>query len=67
MYVIIIIIIIIIVIIIFNYALQLLRLIMRSGLDVPTFATRRLHACHQARAPSGGRWNCGREMSRNFA
>ena len=36
---------------------------MRSGLDVPTFATRRLHACHHARAPSGGRWNCGREMS----
>jgi hypothetical protein len=35
----------------------------RSGLDVPTFATRRLHA----RAPSGGRWNCGREMSENFA
>ena len=39
---------------------------MRSGLDVPTFATRRLHACHHARAPSGGRWNCGREMSENF-
>ena len=36
---------------------------MRFGLDVPTFATRRLHACHHARAPSGGRWNCGREMS----
>jgi hypothetical protein len=34
-----------------------------SGLDVPTLATRRLHA----RAPSGGRWNCGREMSGNFA
>jgi len=31
----------------------------RSELDVPTFATRRLHACHHARAPSGGRWNCG--------
>ena len=29
---------------IFNYALQPLRLIVRSGLDVPTFATRRLHA-----------------------
>jgi hypothetical protein len=43
-----------------------LRLIVRSGLDVPTFATRRLHACHHARAPSGGRWNCGREMSGNF-
>jgi hypothetical protein len=38
-----------------------------SWLDVPTFATRRLHACHHARAPSGGRWNCGREMSGNFA
>jgi len=44
-----------------------LRLIVRSELDVPTFATRRLHACHHARAPSGGRWNCGPEMSRNFA
>jgi hypothetical protein len=43
---------------------SLLRLIVRSGLDVPTFATRRLHACHDARAPTGGRWNCGREMSR---
>jgi len=43
-----------------------LRLIVRSWLDVSTFATRRLHACHQARTPSGGRWNCGREMSRNF-
>jgi len=43
-----------------NCALQ------RSWLDVPTFATRRLHACHHARAPSGGRWNCGREMSGNF-
>jgi hypothetical protein len=51
----------------YNYALQPLRLIVRSGLDVPTFATRRLHACHHARAPSGGRWNCGREMSGNFA
>jgi sterol desaturase/sphingolipid hydroxylase (fatty acid hydroxylase superfamily) len=43
-----------------------LRLIVRSELDVPTFATRRFHACHHARAPSGGRWNCGREMSGNF-
>ena len=34
-----------------------LRLTVRSELDVPTFATRRLHACHHARAPSGGRWN----------
>jgi len=58
-----IIIIIIIIIIIFNYALQPLRLIVRSGLDVPTFATRR----HHATAPSGGKWNCGREMSGNFA
>jgi len=57
----------IIIIIIFNYALLPLRLIVRSGLDVPTFDTRRLHACHHARAPRGGRWNCGREMSGNFA
>ena len=46
---------------------SLSRLIVRSGLDVPTYATRHLHACHHARAPSGGRWNCGREMSGNFA
>jgi len=46
---------------------SLLRLIVRSGLDVPTFATRRFHACHHVRAPSGGRWNCEQEMSRNFA
>jgi len=26
-----------------------------------------LLACQHARAPSGGRWNCGREMSGNFA
>jgi hypothetical protein len=44
-------------------ALQPARLIVRSGLHVPTFATRCLHA----RAPSGGRWNCGQEMSGNFA
>jgi len=44
-----------------------LRLIVRSWLGVPTFATRRLHACRHARTPSGGRWNCGREMSGNFA
>jgi hypothetical protein len=43
-----------------------LRLIVRSCLDVPTFATRRLQACHHAEAPSGGRWNCGREMTRKF-
>jgi hypothetical protein len=48
-------------------ALQSSRLIVRSGLDVLTFATRRLQACHHARAPSGGRWNCGQGMSENFA
>jgi len=52
--------------IIFNYALQPLRLIVRSGLDAPTFATRHLYARHHATAPSGGRWNCGREMSGKF-
>jgi hypothetical protein len=31
------------------------RFIVRSELEVPTFATRRLHECHHARAPSGGR------------
>jgi len=50
----------------FNYTLQPLRLIVRSGLDVPTFVTRRFHVCHHARAPSGGRWNCGREMAGKF-
>ena len=45
---------------------SLLKFIVRSGLDVPTIATRRLHACHHVRAPSGGRWNCGREMSGKF-
>jgi len=55
-----------IIIIIFNYAPQPSRLIVRSGLDVPTFATRRLHSCHHARAPSCERWNYGREMSGNF-
>jgi hypothetical protein len=44
-----------------------LRLIVRSWLDVPIFATIRLYVCHHARAPSGGRWNCGREMSGNCA
>jgi hypothetical protein len=44
-----------------------LKLIVRSELDVPNFATRRLHACRHARAPSGGRWNCERKMSGNFA
>jgi hypothetical protein len=52
--------------IIFNYALQPLRLIVRSRLDVPNFATRRLHTCHHARAPSGGRWNCGARNGRYF-
>jgi hypothetical protein len=32
-----------------------LRLVVRSWLDVPTFATRRLHECHHTRAPSGGK------------
>jgi len=49
-----------------TYALQPSRLIVRTGLDVSTFATRCLHACHYARAPSGGRWNCGREISGKF-
>ena len=49
------------------YTLQPLRLIVRSELDVPTFATSRLHACNHARAPSGRRWIYGREMSGNFA
>jgi hypothetical protein len=44
-----------------------LKLIVRSELDVSTFVTRRLHACHHARAPSGERWNCEREMFGNFA
>jgi hypothetical protein len=44
-----------------------LRLIVQSELNFPTFATRRLHTCHHPLAPSGGRWNCGREMSWNFA
>jgi len=43
-----------------------LRLIVQSELDVPNFATRRFHACHHARAPSGGSWNCEREMSGKF-
>jgi len=50
----------------YNYYSSL-RLIVWSWLDVPTFATGLLHACIQARAPSEGRWNCGREMSGNFA
>jgi len=42
---------------IFNYALQPLRLTVRTGLEVPTFATRRLHSCHHARVPSGATRN----------
>jgi hypothetical protein len=38
-----------------------------SLLDVPTFATRSLQLCRHMRAPSGGSWNCGREMFHNFA
>jgi hypothetical protein len=45
---------------------SLLRLTVWSGLDVPTSATRHLHACHHTRAPSSGKWNCGREMSDKF-
>jgi hypothetical protein len=30
-------------------------------LNVPTFATRCPHVRNDARDPSGGRWNCGRE------
>jgi len=33
----------------------------RPLLDVPTFATRCIYVRHDARDPSGGRWNCGRE------
>jgi hypothetical protein len=40
-----------------------LRLIVQSWLDVPTFATRRLHVT----APSGRRYNCGRELFGIFA
>jgi len=36
-----------------------LRRIVRSGLGVQTFTTRRLHACHHARESRDGRWNCG--------
>jgi hypothetical protein len=50
-----------------TYALQPSRLIVRFGLDVSTFATWHLHACHYARALIGGRWNFGQEMSGNFA
>jgi hypothetical protein len=37
----------------YHYALQSLRLIVRTWLHIPTFATRRLHACHHARAAGG--------------
>jgi hypothetical protein len=33
-------------------------------LDVTTFATRCPHVRHNARDPSSGRWNCGREYFR---
>jgi hypothetical protein len=45
---------------------SLLRLIVRSGLEVPTFVTSCLHAWYHARTPSGGRWNCGQENVREF-
>jgi len=32
-----------------------------TRLDVSNFATMCLHVRHDAREPSGGRWNCGRE------
>jgi hypothetical protein len=55
--------------IIFNCSLRTaaLRLIAQSWLDMQISATRRLHVCHHARAPSGRRWNCGQEMFGNFA
>jgi len=40
-----------------------LRLIVRSESDIPTFATRRLYACHHARAPGGKRLEM---WARNF-
>jgi hypothetical protein len=55
------------IIIIFNLRTAAFKAYVPPGLDVPTFATRRLHAFHHARALSGGRWNCGQEMSENFA
>ena len=45
-----------------NYALQLLKAYCAIWVRLPTFATWRLDACHHARALSGGRWNCGREI-----
>ena len=36
-------------------------------LDVPTFATKCIHVRHDARDPSGGRWNWARILSGNFA
>jgi hypothetical protein len=36
-------------------------------LDVPTFTARCLHVSNNASAPSSERWNCGRELSGNFA
>jgi len=36
-------------------------------LEVPTFVARYLHVHKDARDPSSERWNCGKEMSGNFA
>jgi hypothetical protein len=36
-------------------------------LDIPTFVARCLHIHNNARDPSSERWNCGQEMSGNFA
>ena len=38
-----------------------------SPLDIPTFVASCLHVHNDARDPSSERWNCGREMSGNFA
>jgi len=43
----------------YNYALQPFKAYCAVWL-------RRFYFRHQARAPSGGRWNCGREMSGKF-
>jgi hypothetical protein len=51
---------------IFNYALQPLRLIVLSGLDVTTFATRRLHASHHTRAPSDAKVKLWARYVRKF-
>jgi len=46
-----------------TYALQPSRLIVRSGLDVQTLVSTRVTTREH---PSGGRWNCGREMFGEF-